>query len=157
MQSCLLSKVPLEVLQNWALIQLMDTPHILENVQGLIKELFQIIGPCIVIRTGEYAALILFVLFHLFQHFKIQNIKRIPNKLMDIRSLTKGRARHKKLYIWLVESKSQCQCLFHERSMKKWNYKENHDLLEIQNWWTQLRNKNKADYTSKCLQDTKNS
>ena len=75
----------------------MDTPHILENVQGLIKELFQIIEPCIKIGIGEYAALILFVLFHLFQHFKIQNIKRTPNKLMDIISLTKGRAGHKKL------------------------------------------------------------
>ena len=35
-----LSKVPLEVLQSWVLILTKDTPHILENVQGLIKELF---------------------------------------------------------------------------------------------------------------------
>ena len=33
-----LSKVPLEVLQNWVLIQLIVTPHILEEVQGQIKE-----------------------------------------------------------------------------------------------------------------------
>ena len=33
-----LSKVPLEVLQNWALIQLIVTPHILGKVQGQIKE-----------------------------------------------------------------------------------------------------------------------
>ena len=67
--------------------------------RGLIKELFQIIESCIVIGTGEYAALILFVLFHLFQHFKIQNIKKTPNKLMDIRSLTNGRLDTKMLYI----------------------------------------------------------
>ena len=30
-----LSKVPLEVLQNWILIQLIDTPHIFENIQSL--------------------------------------------------------------------------------------------------------------------------
>ena len=34
----LLSKVPLEVLQNWVLIQLIVTPHILGKVQGQIKE-----------------------------------------------------------------------------------------------------------------------
>ena len=33
-----LSKVPLEVLQNWVLIQLIFTPHILGKVQGQIKE-----------------------------------------------------------------------------------------------------------------------
>ena len=33
-----LSKVPLEVLQNWVLIQLIVTPHILGKVQGQIKE-----------------------------------------------------------------------------------------------------------------------
>ena len=49
-----LLKVPLEVLQNWVLIQLKDTPNIFKNVQGLIKELFQIIEPCLVIGTGEY-------------------------------------------------------------------------------------------------------
>ena len=38
-----LSKVLLEVLQNWVLIQLIDMPHIFENVQGLIKELIQLI------------------------------------------------------------------------------------------------------------------
>ena len=31
-----------------------DTLHIFENVQGLKKELFQIIEPCVVIGTGEY-------------------------------------------------------------------------------------------------------
>ena len=38
-----------EVLQNLLLIQLKDTPQIFENIQGLIKELFQIIEPCLVI------------------------------------------------------------------------------------------------------------
>ena len=33
-----LSKVPLEVLQNWVLIQLIVTPHILGKVQGQLKE-----------------------------------------------------------------------------------------------------------------------
>ena len=50
-----LLKVPLEVLQNWVLIQLKDMHQIFENVQqGLIKELFQIIELCLVIGTGEY-------------------------------------------------------------------------------------------------------
>ena len=48
-----LTKVPLEVLQNWVLVQLKDTPHIFENVQGLIKQLFQVIEPCLVIGTRE--------------------------------------------------------------------------------------------------------
>ena len=34
-----LSKVPLEVLQNWVLIQLIVTPHILGKEQGQIKEM----------------------------------------------------------------------------------------------------------------------
>ena len=34
-----LSKVPLEVLQNWVLIQLIVTPHVLGKVQGQIKEM----------------------------------------------------------------------------------------------------------------------
>ena len=46
-----LSKVPLEVPQNGLLIQLIDTPHIVENLQGLMKELFQSIEPCLVIGT----------------------------------------------------------------------------------------------------------
>ena len=48
-----LLKVPLDVLQNWILIQLKDMPHIFENVLGLIIELFQIIEPCLLIGTGE--------------------------------------------------------------------------------------------------------
>ena len=50
-----LSKVPLEVLQNWVLIQLIVTPHILGKVQGQIKEVCQLIEPCLVIGTREYA------------------------------------------------------------------------------------------------------
>ena len=46
-----LSKVSLEVLQNWVSIQLLDTPHIFAKVQGLIKELFQLIYA---FGTGEY-------------------------------------------------------------------------------------------------------
>ena len=38
-----LSKVPLEVLQNWVLIQLIVTPHILKKVQGQIKEVCRLI------------------------------------------------------------------------------------------------------------------
>ena len=37
-----LSKVPLEVLQSWVLIQLIVTPHILE-----IKEVCRLIEPCL--------------------------------------------------------------------------------------------------------------
>ena len=36
--SLFLSKVPLEVVQNWVLIQLIVMPHILVKVQGQIKE-----------------------------------------------------------------------------------------------------------------------
>ena len=50
-----ISKVPLEVLQNWVLIQLKDILHIFENVLGLIKELNQLLAPCLVIGTGENA------------------------------------------------------------------------------------------------------
>ena len=49
----LLSKVPLEVLQNWVLIQLIVTPHILEKVQGEIKEVCRLIEPCLLIGTRE--------------------------------------------------------------------------------------------------------
>ena len=49
-----LSKVPLEVLQNWVLIQLIVTPHILGKVQGQIKEVCQLIEPCLLIGTREY-------------------------------------------------------------------------------------------------------
>ena len=49
-----LSKVPLEVLQNWVLIQLIDTPHILENVQGPIKEVCRLIDPCLPNGIREY-------------------------------------------------------------------------------------------------------
>ena len=41
----------IEVLQKWVLIPLKDMPHIFENVQGLIKELFQINEQCHVIGT----------------------------------------------------------------------------------------------------------
>ena len=47
MQSCL--KVPLEGLQNWVFIQLIDAPHIFKNVKVL-----QLIERCLVIGTGEY-------------------------------------------------------------------------------------------------------
>ena len=49
-----LSKVPLEVLQNWVLIQSIVTPHILGKVQGQIKEVCQLIEPCLLIGTREY-------------------------------------------------------------------------------------------------------
>ena len=49
-----LSKVPLEVLQNWVLIQLIVTPHILGKVKGQIKEVCQLIEPCLLIGTREY-------------------------------------------------------------------------------------------------------
>ena len=51
-----LSKVPLEVLQNWVLILLIVTPLILEKVQGQIKEVcqfIQFIEPCLLIGTRE--------------------------------------------------------------------------------------------------------
>ena len=48
-----LSKVPLEVLQNWVLIQLIVMPHILGKVQGQIKEVCQSIEPCLLIETRE--------------------------------------------------------------------------------------------------------
>ena len=48
-----LSKVPLEVLQNWVLIQLIVTPHILGKVQGQIKEVCRLIEPCLLIGTRE--------------------------------------------------------------------------------------------------------
>ena len=49
-----LSKVPLEVLQNWLLIQLIVMPHILGKVQGQIKEVCRLIEPCLLIGTREY-------------------------------------------------------------------------------------------------------
>ena len=49
-----LSKVPLEVLQNWVLILLIVTPHILGKVQGQIKEVCRLIEPCLLIGTREY-------------------------------------------------------------------------------------------------------
>ena len=48
-----LSKVLLEVLQNWVLIQLIVTPHILGKVQGQIKEVCRLIEPCLLIGTRE--------------------------------------------------------------------------------------------------------
>ena len=47
-----LSKMPLEVLQNYVLIQLV-MPHILEKVQGQIKEVCRLIEPCLPIGTRE--------------------------------------------------------------------------------------------------------
>ena len=52
-----LPKVPLEVLQNWVLIQLIVTPHILGKVQGQIKEVCRLIEPCLLIGTREYSQL----------------------------------------------------------------------------------------------------
>ena len=50
-----LSKVLLEVLQNWVLIQLLIvTPPILGKVQGQIKEVCHLIEPCLLIGTREY-------------------------------------------------------------------------------------------------------
>ena len=48
-----LSKVPLEVLQNWVLILLIVTPHILGKVQGQIKEVCRLIEPCLIFGTRE--------------------------------------------------------------------------------------------------------
>ena len=49
-----LSKVPLEVLQNWALIKLIVTPHKSEKVLGQIKQVCLSIEPCFLIGTREY-------------------------------------------------------------------------------------------------------
>ena len=46
--------MPLEVLQNWVLIQLLVTPHILGKVQDQIKEVCRLIEPCLLIGTREY-------------------------------------------------------------------------------------------------------
>ena len=46
-----ISKVPPEVLQNWVLIQLIVTPHILGKVLGQTKEVCQLIEPCLLMRT----------------------------------------------------------------------------------------------------------
>ena len=48
--------MPLEVLQNWVLIQLIVTPHILGKVQGQMKEVCRLIEPCLVIGTREYVS-----------------------------------------------------------------------------------------------------
>ena len=48
-----LSKLPLEVLQNWVLIQLIVMPHVLGKVQGQIKEVWRLIEPCLLIGTRE--------------------------------------------------------------------------------------------------------
>ena len=53
-----LSKVLLEVLQNWVLIQSIVTPHILGKVQGQIKEVCRLIEPCLLIGTREYPTLL---------------------------------------------------------------------------------------------------
>ena len=47
------SKVPLEVLQNSVLIQLIAAHHILAKVQGQIKEVCRLIEPCLLIGTRE--------------------------------------------------------------------------------------------------------
>ena len=55
MLSCFYQRCPLKCLKiEYILIQLKYTPHFFKNVQGLIKELFQLIEPCHVIGTGEY-------------------------------------------------------------------------------------------------------
>ena len=38
------------------MIQLIVTPHILGKVQGQIKEVWQLIEPCLLIGTREYAS-----------------------------------------------------------------------------------------------------
>ena len=48
-----LSKVPLEMLQNWVLIQLIVTLHTLGKVQGQIKEVCRLIESCLLIGTRE--------------------------------------------------------------------------------------------------------
>ena len=53
-----LSKVPLEVLRNWVLIQLIVTPHILGKIQGQIKEVCRLMEPCLLIGTREYLQMI---------------------------------------------------------------------------------------------------
>ena len=58
-----LSKVPLEVLQNWVLIQLIVTPHILGKVQGQIKEVCLLIEPCLIFGTREYHSQCFFSVF----------------------------------------------------------------------------------------------
>ena len=50
-----LSKVPLEVLQNWVLILLIVTPHILGKVQGQKNEVCQIIEPRFLNGTRGYS------------------------------------------------------------------------------------------------------
>ena len=49
-----LSKVPLEVLQNRVLIQLIVTTHILGKVQSQITEVCQLIKPSFLIGTRDY-------------------------------------------------------------------------------------------------------
>ena len=49
-----LSKVPLEVLQNWVLLQLIVTPHVLGKVQGQIKEMCRITEPCFKIEPERH-------------------------------------------------------------------------------------------------------
>ena len=45
------------------LIQLINTPHILEKVQGQIKEVCRLIEPCLLIGTREYVAFSSVVLY----------------------------------------------------------------------------------------------
>ena len=52
-----LSKLPLEVLQTWVLIQLIVMPHILGKVQGQVKEVCRLIEPFLLIGTREYVML----------------------------------------------------------------------------------------------------
>ena len=49
-----LSKVPLEVLQNRVLVQLIVTPHKLKKVQGPINEMCGSIELCLLIGTRKY-------------------------------------------------------------------------------------------------------
>ena len=72
-----LSKVPLEVLQNWVLIQLIVALHAWEKVQGQIKEICQLIEPCL-LGTRECCYQCHFKLqtkyFIMWEHISEQNL-----------------------------------------------------------------------------------
>ena len=64
-----LSKVTLIVLQNWALIQLVVTPHILGKVQGQIKEVCRFIEPCLLIGSRENYRQFCNFVFNVYHNF----------------------------------------------------------------------------------------
>ena len=71
--------------QNWV----KDLAHKIENVQGLIKEMFQIIEPCLLIGTGEWLQLLhIIVMFRSlrFQLFIAKSLKQfqLRNCLMSL-------------------------------------------------------------------------